>query len=451
MDEATTPENMELAAQVVNLCASLLLMLPMYLLGRQFFDRTISLGATLLYQYLPVSAQHLSDGISEPTYLVLLVSGLLMMARAIENRSAWSSAACGVFAGLAYLFRPEGLLIVPAFGLALSVVQMRSEWRSSRGRFVQCGLAMVLAAMLVGSIYVYATGRITNKLSAIEIFNNLLDKFRGGQACNSMQLFAVSFVPNDSKGIRLAQSASAFSKELLQGLHYAGIGPAILGFWWSFADLRCRAGFWALGIYAALHSAILIALAMSVYYVSDRHVMILVLLASFFVVVGLRELPRRVLAWMNGLPSPGQSWVRSAPVWFAVLFVALIGASLPRATQRLHGLRVGNHEAGKWLAAHVDPDADVIEDDHAWSWFFSGLFMNEGKEKPLRNERRATLYVVTTRSRDPQIDANRGAVHFIKDAEIVYTWPEQISPDKARIIVHARTRDFKTHPWRKSQ
>src|SRR5262245_33676819 len=37
----TTPENMELSAQLVSLFASLLLMLPMYLLGRQFFDRTV--------------------------------------------------------------------------------------------------------------------------------------------------------------------------------------------------------------------------------------------------------------------------------------------------------------------------------------------------------------------------------------------------------------------------
>src|SRR5262245_51556743 len=35
----TTPDNMELSAQLVNLFASLLLILPMYLLGRQFFDR----------------------------------------------------------------------------------------------------------------------------------------------------------------------------------------------------------------------------------------------------------------------------------------------------------------------------------------------------------------------------------------------------------------------------
>jgi 4-amino-4-deoxy-L-arabinose transferase-like glycosyltransferase len=76
-DGQTTPENMEFSAQLVNFFASLILILPMYFFGRQFFDRSVSFGAALLYQYLPISAQHLSDGISEPVFLVLLVSGAL--------------------------------------------------------------------------------------------------------------------------------------------------------------------------------------------------------------------------------------------------------------------------------------------------------------------------------------------------------------------------------------
>src|SRR5262245_55679518 len=92
----------------------------------------------------------------------------------------------------------------------------------------------------------------------------------------SAHLLAVPFAPSHSKTMRAGQSAAAFGKELMQGLHYAGIVPAILGFCWSFARLRREAGFWAVAIYLGLHSLILLALAMSVFYVSDRHVMILV-------------------------------------------------------------------------------------------------------------------------------------------------------------------------------
>jgi Gpi18-like mannosyltransferase len=130
-EEAPTPDNMRLCAQLVSFLASLVLAVLMYVLGRQFFDATISFGASLLYQYLPISAHHLSDGVSEPVYLVLLVSGLLFMVIALRERAVLPCVLCGVFAGLAYLTRPEGLFIVPAFGLTLMLTQTRAEWRSS--------------------------------------------------------------------------------------------------------------------------------------------------------------------------------------------------------------------------------------------------------------------------------------------------------------------------------
>ena len=466
IDGETTPQNMALSTQLVNLFASILLMLPMYLLGRQFFDHTVSFGGTLLYQYLPVSAHHLSDGISEPIYLVLLVSGLLQMVLAMRDRRIRNCIYCGFFTGIAYLVRPEGLLVVPAFGLALFVVQCSRQWRSTGGRFFACGTTMLLTAMLVGSIYVYATGRITNKLSAIETMKKVWEPVSALFAASSngmtnSHLFAVSFSPSDSNAIRAQQSVGAYAKEICQGFHYVAIVPALLGLWWSLASLRRQAAFWALAIYGMLHSLILIALAMSVFYVSDRHVMILVLSGSFFVVIGLRELPRRVLEWSTrpGTVSPcptftaepsseeKRAWYRSAKVWFVILFVALVGFCLPRATQRLHGTRVGNHQAGLWLAEHVNP-ADVVEDDHAWSNYFSGLVFQEGCEPALPRDHQSTCYVVTTRSRDPVIDSQRRSAKLSDKAEVVYVWPTDATAENARVIVHAQPRSFEANPWR---
>jgi hypothetical protein len=250
--------------------------------------------------------------------------------------------------------------------------------------------------------------------------------------------------------MRFAQSSGAFSKELIQGLHYAGIVPALLGLWWSFPTLRRQAGFWALAIYAVIHAFILIALAMSVFYVSDRHVMILVMFATFFVVYGLRELPQRLLRRPDTLINVETRWYRSPGVWFAILFLAMFGASLPRATQRLHGMRVGNHQAGIWLKDKVQP-VDVIEDDHAWSHFFSGLLFTEGREPIVGPGEKPKCYIVTTRARDGSDDPKRVSPHLRKDAKLVYTWPEQSELSRARIAVHEQARNQKTHPYRKMQ
>jgi hypothetical protein len=158
----------------------------------------------------------------------------------------------------------------------------------------------------------------------------------------------------------------------------------------------------------------------------------------------LRELPRRVLAWFNAEQTA--TWYRSAPLWFGVLLVALIGACLPKATQRLHGNRAENHAAGKWLAKKIDKEENaVIVDDHAWSNFFSGLMFEEGREKRFPKDHGANCYVVVTRTRDSEIDPGRATVKLNKDATPV--WPEGGDLSKARVIVYVQKRTKEEHPW----
>ena len=171
----TTPENMQVSAQLVSFSASMLLILPMYFLGRQFFDRTISFGGALLYQYLPASGQHLSDGISEPAYLLLLTTAILQAVHAVRERSVWRSALCGAFAGGSYIIRPEGLLIIPAFAIVMIALQYRSQWRCSWQRFAGCAGAIAVGVMLTGSVYVMATGRISTKPTANRIVENAVE------------------------------------------------------------------------------------------------------------------------------------------------------------------------------------------------------------------------------------------------------------------------------------
>ena len=469
IDGATTPDNMERSTQLVNLFASLLLIVPMYFLGRQFFDRTVSFWSVILYQYLPISAQHLSDGISEPIFLVLLVSGLLQAVHAIRERAVWRCVVCGFCTGLAYVTRPEGALILPAFACVLIVLQFRSEWRCAWQRFFACGISFLVTTALIGSIYVAVTGRITNKLSAIETLDNLVKllstwfsnsvwepalKESQTAASGSMHLFAVSFPMIDNKALRLLRSVWALISEVCAGFHYVGGIPALVGFWWTFGSMRRRAGFWVVMTFIMLHSFILIALAMSVFYVSDRHVMILVLGGCFFAVAGLRELPRRVLAWCNtneisdGTWNAWKTWYNSAPVWFGILLFALLAFCLPKATQRLHGNRVGNREAGLWLAKQIERDDNAnIVDDHAWSHFFSGLIFHEGREPAFAKDHPSKCFVVTTRSRDPLVDSLRQSGKVAKNAEVVFHWPEHDDIEKARVVVYVQPRLYDEYPW----
>ncbi len=446
----TDAASMQLAAQLVSFLAALLLLYPMYQLGKAFFDRTVGFGACLIYQYLPVSAHHLSDGISEPLFLLLLMSALLHAVRALHQHSVARWACSGAFVGLAYFVRPEGALLLPAVLMTLALGQAIRGWRTSWTRFLATGLAFTGVALAVGSFYVYATGRVTNKLSAREMMQKL---FRAKDAgvenaevgASRAALFAATYKKTDLTSERAFQSGKALVAELNQGFHYFGSIPALLGLCWSLGRLRRDQGFCLIAIYCLLQTTVLVALAMVVFYVSDRHVMILVIFGTYLAVVGVRELPRRVLAWRLARRAlkdeAGQSvpWWRSAPVWTCALIVGMIAGSLPKSLQRLHGNRAPNHQAGLWLADNLHA-GDIVDDEYGWSSYFAGMGFRAIETPPAPQSRR---YVVMTRGKEIDADPKRAEheQHLrASRAQVVYQWPDRSSVAEAKLVIYALPR-----------
>jgi 4-amino-4-deoxy-L-arabinose transferase-like glycosyltransferase len=427
----TDAEVMQFSAQLASALASLLLLYPMYQLGRLLLGRSVGFWGSLLFQYWPGSGQHLSDAISETIFLLLLVSAMLQAVRAVQGWHPGRFALCGLFCGLAYLTRPEGALLLPAVAMVLVAAQWRPAWRCSRGRWLACSTSLVLAACAIGSIYVVSTGHLTNKPSP-----NKLNPFAERSGAVSPQLaavghaplagllFASSIQPTNNPALLLARSLHALFDELNHGFHYVGSLFVLFGLWWSFDTLRRRSGFWVLLLYSLIQVFILLCLGMSVLYLSERHTLILVLLGSYLVAVGLLDFPRRILA-------------KQRPVWSLTLLLGIIVFCLPKTTERLHAKRVGNHAAGLWLAEQVR-EGDVILDDHYWSHFYSGLFFKEGQERPLPEGLQPWCYEVQTRTKGQELD---------KEGTICYCWPDQQNTATARVVVYRRPRDRATQPW----
>src|SRR5260370_41932397 len=107
----TDAATMQLAAQLTTVLSAMLLLYPMYHVGRLLFNRRIGFGAALLYQFLPINAHHLSDGLSEGLFLFLVASALLQGVRALQGQSPFRFALCGLISGLAYRTRLEGAVV----------------------------------------------------------------------------------------------------------------------------------------------------------------------------------------------------------------------------------------------------------------------------------------------------------------------------------------------------
>ena len=69
---------MVLDCQLASSLAAVLLVIPMFYLGRELFDRRVGFWSAALFECLPVTARITSDALSEATFL-LFITGLLFL------------------------------------------------------------------------------------------------------------------------------------------------------------------------------------------------------------------------------------------------------------------------------------------------------------------------------------------------------------------------------------
>jgi hypothetical protein len=446
-----TPDSeraMLIAAQLANALAGVLLVVPMFFLGKRLFDRRVAFGAALLFQCLPLEGRVLSDSLSEGLFLLLAASALALACRALEAPSVASFGLSGLFAGLAYLTRPEGLLLVAAALLVLAGLQLaaggRRRWRPA----LAGGSCLVAAAVAVGAPYALVIGHLTNKPTGDAILGEgaalpRSNRPRAPEADTSASaavvtpgaaLFAV--YSYDARDYRFAQrltwAALAVGGELVRGFHYVAWIPALFATVWYWGQMRGRPAAWLLFLTCALHLALLFRLAYVAGYISERHSMLIVMCTSFWAIAGLDVLARWVAARAAARGWSAAPGLRSA--LGPVLLSAFLVSSLPKTLEPLHANRAGYHAAGCWLAENAQ-SADRIVDPFEWVQFYAGRVLHPPAESQ-GGTPPGCLYVVVGGSeklhdRLPLLPA---AQELAAQGTRVYHWPDGARPKKAEEV-----------------
>ncbi len=461
----------------------------MQLSAHDLFGRRAGFWGTALFQCLPVSARVMSDALSEATFLLFMATALLLAVRALRSQSAARFAWCGLFGGLAYLTRPEGALIVVATGLVLIAMQFVSSGQRSWLRVFACATALVVTAAVIASPYVLVTGRLTNKPTPRRLWETAVSEETPKQGrIREYDLQSARFVVPPSGGGELPPAKAgttnlagspprsqtpvweqgagpltasvlaiyapeslkdrrlwglyAIATEVTKDFQYLCVLPLLLGLW-KFRDrLKTGGGAWVLLVLCLLHSLVLWRLAVVVGYVSDRHVLVLVLCGVFVAAGGvfvLGELiARGVHRLRSGSTAGSAPFVESGKL-SVVLLLTLIGLGLHEALKPLHANRAGHRQAGLWLAEHTEL-ADPVADPFCWAHYYAGRVFWEGLTPPAPPGYVPTQYVVLERSpsrdhsRLPTIDHAKA---LAASGHVVYHWPVEKTEAEAKILVYA--------------
>ncbi len=362
-----TPASWQHAALVLSSTCAVLLMIPVYLLALELFGEHAAWLACLLTAVNPVVDDIVVNVLSESTFLLWWTFGLWCGARFLrEGRLSWLLPAI-CLGGLAYLTRPEGMLLPAALAATLLVSPLSRATRIAWPRW-WCALALMAAgpAILAGP-YVALKGGVGTKPGIARVLGlapeaKPLDLERGkpvpaGQSTlRTYRLATVRMV----KAFRVGVTAPLFPLALF-GLVLAMRRPASV-----------RAVLF-LAIVLAASAFALVRLHATGGYCTARHGLIPGLLLTLTAAFSITWLMRKISVssrWF-GL---ARAHLPLRPIVRAVVVVSLLAMSLK--SQDLgpfnHGPYSVYRAAGDWLSHHTAKGERVL-DLTGWPLYFSTL------------------------------------------------------------------------------
>lgn len=433
----TTCDSMVVSAQLTSILASIFLIFPMYYLGKSLFNRQTAFIATLLFQTLPVSTLVSSDGLSDSLFLFMSAMALWTATMGMQRHSPLLYLGAGAFSGLAYLVRPEGLILVTAFGITLLICRFRNEigWKSvlSRGCLLGLGLLVVM------SPYVMTIGKLTNKPTG----EGLLRWFGGGELKPSWMESSRKMAPaeapsfplavwwHETKGSdesRLKWAIKALLSETLKGSFYILPLFAAIGFYASRHRFRSDTPLTQILVLSMCHFILLWFIASKAGYVAERHTLMIVLSECYFVAASFPILGE-LLASQKCLSRFG-----GESTWAALIAAVFIAATVPAGMKTLHANRSGHHAAGLWLASHRQPD-DFVLDPFSWAEFYGGDLREPARISPGTTQVYAIVESLTANPH-PRLHLMRTALAIAHQGELVFKWPADKPVDEAKVLIY---------------
>lgn len=153
--------DMELAGRYVSVFMGSLLVVPLYLLGREFFTKRAGLLACILVLAWPPLRMWAGEVMTQGTYITLMLTGVYVMWVAFRKDSGRLCFGAGMLMAFAYLTRPEALVTFLAVGVAL-VFPARVKglsWKRIAGLLASTGAGFAIPLIP----YVFLVHSVTGK------------------------------------------------------------------------------------------------------------------------------------------------------------------------------------------------------------------------------------------------------------------------------------------------
>ncbi|WZO97106.1 glycosyltransferase family 39 protein [Isosphaeraceae bacterium EP7] len=360
----TSPDDWQFAAQLASILAGVLLVIPLYLVSAELFGDETAWLACILAFLVPITGHVFADALSESTFLLFWSWGFWAGLRFLrQGKFGWLPLSVA-FGGLAYLCRPEGLLLPAALACTLLLMPLTQSTRMYWPRWWAAIAFLILGPALVAGPFVLARGGLATKPAVGRLLG--LTAKSGTLAVERER----PLEPDQSVAKTYALAFRSVARAIRDAVSLPLLPLVAFGLWIAWPP-RERSRLW-LFVMVVEGAAFLglMRLHATGGYCTPRHAMLAVLPMFGAAALGLSTLIRAIVIPGRWFGQP-ETTFRPGPIIWAMAFAAIV-------TMQTDGLlapvndRFGSYkDAGGWVSAHV-PEGAKIVDVTGWSQFYSG-------------------------------------------------------------------------------
>lgn len=358
-----SPFAWQTAAQAASVLMLVMAVPPIYLVARELYDETTAVIGCILVFANPVITYVAVNVLSESTFLVFWSWGLWGAVRFLrEGRFVWLPPTIG-FGALAYLTRPEGLLLHGALVATLLLLPLHRVTRIHWPRWRSALAFLVLGPALLVGPYIALKGGLGTKPAIARVL---------GFEPEAPRVAPERENARTSPDTMISRYSIAFGR-MLKAIRGAVTLPmlplAVLGLCVARPGAE-RARIWLFSGVIVITSAIgLVRLHATGGYCTVRHALVPGLLLTFAAAHGLAWLIPRVSleARVLGL---GQGRLRPGPAVWGLVIALLAAWPLWRGLSPYNSSFAIYRMAGSWLAEQPVAGGRVL-DLTDWSLFFA--------------------------------------------------------------------------------